>query len=109
VRTKKGWSVELKIIATHNLGDSVRPIEKWAELPMGPCKVLFLQMQPDLISHLKLVGYSVLIMVLLVLSIGFLQNLMDVLVDVLNLLNEYGGFFGLRLDMGRLCLCGCKR
>jgi hypothetical protein len=39
---------------------------------------------------------------LLVLSIGFLQNLMDLLVDVLNLLNESGGFVGLRLNMGRI-------
>jgi hypothetical protein len=26
VKAKEGWSVELKNIATHNLGDSVRPI-----------------------------------------------------------------------------------
>jgi hypothetical protein len=32
-----------------------------------------------------------LIMALLVLSIGFLQNLMDLLADVLNPLNESGG------------------
>jgi hypothetical protein len=31
-------------------------------------------------------------MALLVLSIGFLQNLMDLLADVLNPLNESGGF-----------------
>jgi hypothetical protein len=62
-----------------------------------------------LVSNLKLVWYPVLIMALLVLSIGFLQNLMDLLVDVLNLLNESGGFVGLRLNMGRVCLCGCKR
>jgi hypothetical protein len=36
--------------------------------------------------------YPVLIMALLVLSIGFLQNLMDLLEDVLNPLNESGGF-----------------
>jgi hypothetical protein len=50
-----------------------------------------------------------LIMALLVLSIGFLQNLMDLLADVLNLLNESGGFVSLRLNMGRFFLCGCKR
>jgi hypothetical protein len=43
VQYKEGWSVELKRISTHNLGDSVRPIEKWVELPMGPYKVLFLK------------------------------------------------------------------
>ena len=47
-----------------------------------------------------------LIMELLVLSIGLLQNIMDRLVDLLNQLNESGGFVGLRLNMGRVCLCG---
>jgi hypothetical protein len=49
------------------------------------------------------------IMTLLVLNIGFLQNLMDMLVGVMNPLNESCGFIGLRLNMGRFCLCGCKR
>jgi hypothetical protein len=48
-------------------------------------------------------------MALLVLSNGFLQNLMDLLVDVMNLLNESGGFVSLRLNMGRFFLCGGKR
>jgi hypothetical protein len=60
-------------------------------------------------SHLKLVCYLVLIMVLLVLSLGFLENLMDLLEDVVNLLNESGGFFDLRMNMGRIFFCGCKR
>jgi hypothetical protein len=47
-------------------------------------------------------------MTLLVLSIGFLQNLLDLLVDVLNLLNESGGFVNRRLIMGRVCLCSGK-
>jgi hypothetical protein len=34
-------------------------------------------------------------MALLVLSIGFMKNLMDLSVDVLNPLNESGGFVGL--------------
>jgi hypothetical protein len=85
-------SVELKSIVTHNLGDSVRLIAKRTELLMGSCKVFFLEMYPDLVSHLKLVWYPLLIMVLLVLSIDFLKNLMDLLEDVLNLLNESGGF-----------------
>jgi hypothetical protein len=45
----------------------------------------------------------------LVLSIGFLQNIMDPLADVLNPINEFGGFVGLILHMGRLCSCGGKR
>jgi hypothetical protein len=49
-----------------------------------------------------------LIMALLVLSIGFLQNIMDMLVDVLNPFNEFGGLVSLRLSMGIFFLCGCK-
>jgi hypothetical protein len=49
------------------------------------------------------------IMALLVLSIGFLQNLLDLLVDVLNPLNESDGFVDCRLIRGRVHLCGCKR
>ena len=56
-----------------------------------------------------MVRYPVLIMELLVLSIGFLKNIMDLLVDVLNLLNESSVFFCLILNMGRFFLCGCKR
>jgi hypothetical protein len=67
---------------------------------MGSCKVLFLQMQPNLVTYLKLVGNPMLIMALLVLSIGFLQNIMDLLVDVLNPFNEFGGLVSLRLSMG---------
>jgi hypothetical protein len=44
----------------------------------------------------------------LVLSIGFLQNIMDLLVDVLNPFNEFGGFINLILRMGIFCQCGCK-
>jgi hypothetical protein len=48
-------------------------------------------------------------MELLVLSIGFLQNLLDLLADVMNLHNEFGFFVDRRLIMGRVCLCGGKR
>jgi hypothetical protein len=48
-------------------------------------------------------------MVILVLSIRFLQNLLDLLENVLNTLNECGGFFDHRVIIGRLCLCGGKR
>ena len=46
---------------------------------------------------------------LLILIIGFLQNLLDLLVDVLNLLNESGGFIDDTLIKGRVYLCGGKR
>ena len=58
---------------------------------------------------MNLVQYLVLIMALLLLNIGFLQNLMDLLVDVLNPLNESDGFVSLIMNMGIICLCGCKR
>jgi hypothetical protein len=44
MQAKEGGSVEIKIIATHNLGDILRPIVKWEELLMGPYKTLLLQM-----------------------------------------------------------------
>jgi hypothetical protein len=44
MEAKEGWSVELKSIATHNLGDNVRPITKWAKILMGPNETLLLQM-----------------------------------------------------------------
>jgi hypothetical protein len=48
-------------------------------------------------------------MALFVLSIGFLKNLLDLLADVMNPLNEYRGFFILRMNMGRVFLCGFQR
>jgi hypothetical protein len=56
-----------------------------------------------------MVWYPVLIMVLIVLSIGLLQNLSDLLADVLNPINEFGGFVDRRMIMGRVYLCGGKR
>jgi hypothetical protein len=44
MQTKEGWSVELKSIAIHSLGDSVRPITKWVNLSKGPDEMLLLQM-----------------------------------------------------------------
>jgi hypothetical protein len=58
---------------------------------MGSFHALFLQIYPNLVSHMKLVGNKVLVMVLLVLSIGFLKNIMDLLVDVIDIFNEFGG------------------
>jgi uncharacterized membrane protein len=56
-----------------------------------------------------MVWYSMLIMALLVLSIGFMKNILDLLADVLNFLNESGGFVDRRLIKGRVCMCGGKR
>jgi hypothetical protein len=49
-----------------------------------------------------------LVMSLLVLGIGFLQDVMDLLVDVLNPFNKYGFLINLSLSMGRFFLCGCN-
>jgi hypothetical protein len=65
-------------------------------------------MQPKLIAYLKLVGNLMFIMALFVLSIGILQNIMELLVDVMNPFNEFCGLVILRLSMGRFFLCGCK-
>jgi hypothetical protein len=64
--------VELKRIVTHNLGNGVRPIIEWKNLLMRPCKAFFLQVQPNFVSHPKLVWHPMLFMALLVLGIGLL-------------------------------------
>jgi hypothetical protein len=93
---------------SQNLGNYVSSIVKWPHLPVGSCKMLFLQMKPNLVAHLKLVGNPMLIMTLLILGIGFLQNIMDMLADFLNPFNESSCLVRLRLSMGRFCMCGCK-
>ena len=98
----------MKSIVTHNLGDGVRPIEKCTKLPIGSYEALFLQMQPNLVTHLEFVWNLMLIMALLVLGIDFLQNIMDLLSNVLNIFNELGGFFSLYVSMRGFGLCGCK-
>jgi hypothetical protein len=82
VQAKEGGNVELKRIVTHNLGNGVRSISEWKELLMGSCKALFLQVQLNFISHLKLVWHPVLIMVLLELGIGILKNISNLLANV---------------------------
>ena len=66
-------------------------------------------MQPNLVINLKFMWNPMLIMALLILGIGFLQNSMDLLSNVLNLFNEPGGFVDLCVSMRRVGLCGHKR
>ena len=66
-------------------------------------------MQPNPVAHLEFVWNPMLITTLLVLGIGFLQNILDLLSDVLNLFNEPGGFVILCVSMRGFDLCGCKR
>jgi hypothetical protein len=93
------------MIFTHNLGDGVRLVLEWECILMGSYEVLFLQMQPYLISHLKLVWYPMLIVALLVLSIIFLKNIMNLLLDVLDSLKKIGFSISLGMSMGGLFLC----
>ena len=72
MQAKEEWSVELKRITTHGLGDSVCSITEWAKLPMGSCKAFFLQVQPNFVANLKLMRHPMLIMALFVLVIGLL-------------------------------------
>jgi len=76
---------------------------------MGCGKAFFLQMQPNFVTHLKFMGHSMLIMLLFVFGNGFMQDVMNLLVAVLNVLNKSGGFISFRLNMGRFFLCRSKR
>jgi hypothetical protein len=72
VKEKERGNVELKRIVTHSLGDGVRPIMEWKKLLMGPYKAFFLQVQPNFVSHLKLMWHPMLIITLLILGIRLL-------------------------------------
>jgi hypothetical protein len=72
VKAKEWGKVELKRIVTHILGDSLWSITEWKMFSMRPYKAFFLQVQPNFVSHLKLVWHPVLVMVLIVLGIGIL-------------------------------------
>ena len=72
VQAKERRNVDLERIITHSLGDGVRPITEWAKLLMGFYKTFFLQVQPNFVTHLKLMWHLMLIMVLFVLVIGLL-------------------------------------
>jgi hypothetical protein len=99
VQTKEWWNAELKEIFPYSLGDGVRPISKKTKLAVGSNKALLLQMQPHFVAHLEVVWHPMLIMSLLVLSIGSIQDVMNLLVDVLNVINEFVFLICLKLDM----------
>ena len=92
VQAKERGNVQHKRIVTPSLGDDVWPILEWVKLPMGSCKAFFLQVQPNFVAHLKLMWHPMLIMALIVLVIGLLQDILNLLVDVLDPLNELGVF-----------------
>jgi len=86
----------LKIIISHNLGNVLRPIYEWYELPVCYGKVIFLQIQPHFVAHLKLMWHPMLIMSLLVLGIELLQDVVNLLADVLDEFNKFSYFINLR-------------
>ena len=87
MQAKEWGNVELKCIVSHSLGNGVRAISEWYEFPIGSGKAFLLQMQPDFVTHLKLVWNLMLIMLMLVLGILFLLNVMDLLANMLDVLN----------------------
>jgi hypothetical protein len=99
VQTKEWWNVELKGILPYYLGEGVRPISEWTKLAVGSSKALLLQMELHFFAHLEVVWHPMLIMSLLVLSIGSVQDFMNLLADVLNVLNEVACLVSLILDM----------
>jgi hypothetical protein len=100
LQSKEGGNFDLKSIVSHIIGDAVRFIAEWMKLPMESYKAFFLQVQPNFISHLKLVWHLMLIMALFVLGIGLLQNILNLLAYVLDLFNELGIFVSFNLSMG---------
>ena len=108
MQTKEWWNVELKGIFPYSLGEGVRPISKRTKLAMGSSEALLLQMQPHFVTHLEVVWHPMLIMSLLVLSIGSVQDVMNLLADVLNALNEVVSPISFILDINRIFLSSCK-
>jgi hypothetical protein len=99
VQTKEWWNADLKGIFPYNLGEGVGPISKRTKLAVGSSDTFLLQMQPHFVAHLEVVWHPMLIMSLFVLSIGSVQDVMNLLADVLNVLNEFAFLICLRLDM----------
>jgi hypothetical protein len=83
MQAKERGNTQFKIILTQNLCDGVRPILEWFEHPVGACEVLFLQMKPHLTTNLKLGWNPMLIMSLFVLGIGFIWDIMNLLLNVI--------------------------
>ena len=81
---------------------------KWVKLLVGLGEMLFLQVQPNLITHFEGMWKLMLIMALLILSIGSLQDVLDLFMNVLNSFNEPSCSVCLCVLMGRVVLCGCK-
>ena len=108
MHTEEWWNTELEGIVSYNIGDGVRPISEWENLAVGSSEALLLQMWPHFVAHLEVVCHPMLIMALLVLSIGSVQYVMNLLVDVMNALDDFFCFVNFRLDMSQINLSSCK-
>jgi hypothetical protein len=95
-------TTQFKRIVTHNFSDGVRPVSKWSKILMGACDVLFLHMKPHLVTNLKLVRSSMMVMPFLILGIGLLQDIMNLFLEVMDLFIEFGWYVCLGLSVGRL-------
>ena len=80
----------------------------WVKLSVGPGETPFLQVQPNLVTHFEGMWNLMLIMTLLIPGIDFLQDVLDLFMNVLNSFNEPGCSVRLCVLMGRISLCGCK-
>jgi hypothetical protein len=69
---KEEWKIQFKGNLTLNLCDNVRPISKWFEFPMEANDSLFMQVQPYIVTNLKLVWNLMMIVSLLILGASFL-------------------------------------
>ena len=78
------------------------------KLSVGSGEMLFLQVQPNLVTHFEGLWNPMLIMALLILGISFLQDVLDLFTNVLNMFNESSCSIHLYVLMGRGVLCGCK-
>jgi len=76
---------------------------------MGSCNVFLLQMQPNLVAHLKLMWHLMLIMTLFILSIIFIQDIMKSIAYLLNVFNKIDFVINSQLNMSIFFLCSCKR
>ena len=72
---------------THEIGDGMSFILDWLKRLMGPYDFLFLQVKLYVVINLKLLRNPKLLMSLLVLSLYFPKNIMNLLLDVANSFN----------------------
>lgn len=76
---------------------------------MGLDKAFFLKMKPNFIAHLKILCHPMLIMSLLVLGIEFIQDVMNLLVNVLDVFNKPGFFINVGMYICGFFLCNFMR